>query len=102
MFKFIINYLVCTGSENTAEGLHNFVEQVFQNKAKGSQKSVFESVVHQCCVLQVSECVWPGEHESSSEEGGGAASWETQAMEVRGQLISAPGEREQQQQHSGS
>uniref|UniRef100_A0A8P4G0H4 Coiled-coil domain containing 120a n=1 Tax=Dicentrarchus labrax TaxID=13489 RepID=A0A8P4G0H4_DICLA len=38
----------------------------------------------------VSECVWGGQQESSSEEGGGGVTWETQAMEVRGQLISAP------------
>ncbi|XP_040009190.1 coiled-coil domain-containing protein 120 isoform X2 [Xiphias gladius] len=40
--------------------------------------------------LQVSECVWGGEQESSSEEGGGGVTWETTAMEVKGQLISAP------------
>ncbi|XP_051282656.1 coiled-coil domain-containing protein 120 isoform X2 [Dicentrarchus labrax] len=39
---------------------------------------------------EVSECVWGGQQESSSEEGGGGVTWETQAMEVRGQLISAP------------
>ncbi|XP_031148964.1 coiled-coil domain-containing protein 120 [Sander lucioperca] len=39
---------------------------------------------------KVSECVWGGERESSSEEEGGGATWETQAMEVKGQLISAP------------
>ncbi|XP_038578582.1 coiled-coil domain-containing protein 120 [Micropterus salmoides] len=39
---------------------------------------------------KVSECVWGGEQESSSEEGGGGTTWETQAMEVKGQLISAP------------
>ncbi|XP_034027721.1 FERM domain-containing protein 4B [Thalassophryne amazonica] len=41
---------------------------------------------------QVKECGWDGEHESSSEEGGGGGgvSWETQAMEVKGQLISVP------------
>ncbi|XP_053174051.1 LOW QUALITY PROTEIN: uncharacterized protein ccdc120a [Scomber japonicus] len=39
---------------------------------------------------KVSECVWGGEQESSSEEGGGGVTWETQAMEVKGQLISAP------------
>ncbi|XP_037628622.1 coiled-coil domain-containing protein 120 [Sebastes umbrosus] len=37
---------------------------------------------------KVSECVWGGEEESSSEEGGGGVTWETQAMEVKGQLIS--------------
>ncbi|KAE8292728.1 Coiled-coil domain-containing protein 120 [Larimichthys crocea] len=39
---------------------------------------------------KVSECVWGGEQESSSEDGGGGVTWETQAMEVKGQLISAP------------
>lgn len=39
---------------------------------------------------KVSECVWGGDQESSSEEGGGGVTWETQAMEVKGQLISAP------------
>ncbi|XP_076596935.1 uncharacterized protein ccdc120a [Chaetodon auriga] len=39
---------------------------------------------------KVSECTWGGEQESSSEEGGGGVTWETQAMEVKGQLISAP------------
>uniref|UniRef100_UPI0037E70C1B coiled-coil domain-containing protein 120 n=1 Tax=Semicossyphus pulcher TaxID=241346 RepID=UPI0037E70C1B len=39
---------------------------------------------------KVRECVWGGEQESSSEEGGGGVTWETQAMEVKGQLISAP------------
>lgn len=44
-------------------------------------------------VLQVRESVWGGEQESSSEEGGGGEGiWDTQAMEVKGQLISAPGE----------
>lgn len=49
--------------------------------------------------MQVSERVWGGgEQESSSEEGGGGVTWETQAMEVKGQVISAPGESERQQQ----
>ncbi|XP_040909451.1 coiled-coil domain-containing protein 120 [Toxotes jaculatrix] len=39
---------------------------------------------------KVSERVWGGEQESSSEEGGGGVTWETPAMEVKGQLISAP------------
>ncbi|XP_039649786.1 FERM domain-containing protein 4A-like, partial [Perca fluviatilis] len=39
---------------------------------------------------KVSECVWGGERESSSEEEGGGATWDTHAMEVKGQLISAP------------
>ncbi|KAM7405341.1 hypothetical protein PAMP_012609 [Pampus punctatissimus] len=39
---------------------------------------------------KVRECVWGGEQESSSEDGGGGVTWETQAMEVKGQLISAP------------
>ncbi|XP_049437420.1 coiled-coil domain-containing protein 120 [Epinephelus fuscoguttatus] len=39
---------------------------------------------------KVSECVWGGEQESSSEEGGGGVTWDTHAMEVKGQLISAP------------
>ncbi|XP_059188464.1 coiled-coil domain-containing protein 120 [Centropristis striata] len=39
---------------------------------------------------KVSECVWGGEHESSSEDGGGGVTWDTRAMEVKGQLISAP------------
>ncbi|GLD71668.1 uncharacterized protein AKAME5_002299000 [Lates japonicus] len=39
---------------------------------------------------KVSECVWGGEQESSSEEGGGGVTWETPAMEVKGQLIPAP------------
>nr|XP_046253441.1 FERM domain-containing protein 4B [Scatophagus argus]XP_046253442.1 FERM domain-containing protein 4B [Scatophagus argus]XP_046253443.1 FERM domain-containing protein 4B [Scatophagus argus] len=39
---------------------------------------------------KVRECGWGGEQESSSEEGGGGVTWETQAMEVKGQLISAP------------
>lgn len=39
---------------------------------------------------KVSESVWGGEQESSSEEGGGEVTWDTQAMEVKGQLISAP------------
>ncbi|XP_042347267.1 LOW QUALITY PROTEIN: FERM domain-containing protein 4B [Plectropomus leopardus] len=40
---------------------------------------------------KVSESVWGGEHEScSSEEGGGGVTWDTHAMEVKGQLISAP------------
>lgn len=44
-------------------------------------------------MLQVRESVWGGEQESSSEEGGGGEGiWDTQAMEVKGQLISAPGE----------
>ncbi|XP_047442528.1 FERM domain-containing protein 4B [Mugil cephalus] len=44
---------------------------------------------------KVSESVWGGEPESSSEDGGGGdgggggVTWETQAMEVKGQLISA-------------
>lgn len=46
--------------------------------------------------MQVSECVWGGEQESSSEEGGGGVTWETPAMEVKGQLIPAPGENKQQ------
>lgn len=37
--------------------------------------------------------MWGGEQESSSEEGGGGEGiWDTQAMEVKGQLISVPGE----------
>ncbi|XP_028265453.1 coiled-coil domain-containing protein 120 [Parambassis ranga] len=39
---------------------------------------------------KVSERVWGVEQESSSEDGGGGVTWETQAMEVKGQLISAP------------
>ncbi|XP_004568208.2 uncharacterized protein ccdc120a [Maylandia zebra] len=40
---------------------------------------------------KVRESVWGGEQESSSEEGGGGEGiWDTQAMEVKGQLISAP------------
>ncbi|TDH11060.1 hypothetical protein EPR50_G00081530 [Perca flavescens] len=39
---------------------------------------------------KVSECVWGGEREASSEEEGGGATWDTHAMEVKGQLISAP------------
>ncbi|XP_029689339.1 coiled-coil domain-containing protein 120 isoform X2 [Takifugu rubripes] len=45
--------------------------------------------------FQVNECVWAREQDESSgeeeelEEGGGIT-WETQAMEVKGQLISAP------------
>ncbi|CAJ1085682.1 FERM domain-containing protein 4B [Xyrichtys novacula] len=39
---------------------------------------------------KVRECVWGDDQESSSEEGGGGVTWETQAMEVKGQLISAP------------
>ncbi|XP_071333628.1 coiled-coil domain-containing protein 120 [Trachinotus anak] len=39
---------------------------------------------------KVSESVWGGEQESSSEEGGGGVTWETPAMEVKGQLILAP------------
>lgn len=54
---------------------------------------MFSKSVH--CVLQVSESVWGGEQESSSEDGGGGVTWETQAMEVKGQLISAPGENKQ-------
>ncbi|XP_058499787.1 coiled-coil domain-containing protein 120 isoform X1 [Solea solea] len=42
---------------------------------------------------RVSECVWAGEHSSSSSSeeggGGGGVTWETPAMEVKGQLISA-------------
>ncbi|XP_008293462.1 uncharacterized protein ccdc120a [Stegastes partitus] len=37
---------------------------------------------------KVSHSVWGGEQESSSEDGGGGVTWETQAMEVKGQLIS--------------
>ena len=48
-------------------------------------------------MVQVSECVWGSEQELSSEEGGGEVTWDTQAMEVKGQLISAPGEDKQQQ-----
>ncbi|XP_075994528.1 uncharacterized protein LOC142989046 [Genypterus blacodes] len=39
---------------------------------------------------QLSECVWGVEPEYSSEDGGGGVTWETQAMEVKGQIISAP------------
>ncbi|KAF3696318.1 Coiled-coil domain-containing protein 120 [Channa argus] len=39
---------------------------------------------------KVSQSVWGGEQESSSEEGGGGVTWDTPAMEVKGQLISAP------------
>ncbi|XP_026189436.1 FERM domain-containing protein 4B [Mastacembelus armatus] len=39
---------------------------------------------------KVSECVWGGEQEFSSEEGGGGVTWETSVMEVKGHLISAP------------
>ncbi|XP_026223469.1 coiled-coil domain-containing protein 120 [Anabas testudineus] len=39
---------------------------------------------------KVSWSVWGGEQESSSEEGGGGVTWDTLAMEVKGQLISAP------------
>lgn len=39
---------------------------------------------------KVRECVFEGDRESSSEEGGGGVTWETQAMEVKGQLITAP------------
>ncbi|KAF7655989.1 hypothetical protein LDENG_00047040 [Lucifuga dentata] len=39
---------------------------------------------------KVSECVWGGDRESSSEEGGGGVTWEMQAMEVKGQIISSP------------
>ena len=45
----------------------------------------------------MSESVWDGDQESSSEEGGGGVTWEPQAMEVKGQLISAPGEDQYQQ-----
>lgn len=48
------------------------------------------------CGSQVSERVWGDEHEPSGEEGGGGVTWEAQAMEVKGQVISAPGERKQQ------
>ncbi|XP_054869207.1 coiled-coil domain-containing protein 120 isoform X2 [Amphiprion ocellaris] len=37
---------------------------------------------------KVSPSVWAGEQEWSSEDGGGGVTWETQAMEVTGQLIS--------------
>ncbi|KAM9855600.1 uncharacterized protein ccdc120a [Aulostomus maculatus] len=39
---------------------------------------------------KVRECVWGGGQESSSEDGGGGVTWDIQAMEVKGQLISAP------------
>ncbi|XP_070696188.1 coiled-coil domain-containing protein 120 [Pempheris klunzingeri] len=39
---------------------------------------------------KVRECVWGREQGWSSEDGGGGVTWETQAMEVKGQLISAP------------
>lgn len=41
--------------------------------------------------------MWGGEQESSSEEGGGGVTWETQAMEVKGHIISAPGENKEKQ-----
>lgn len=47
-------------------------------------------------LVQVSESVWGGEQESSSEEEGGGVTWETPAMEVKSQLILAPGENKQQ------
>lgn len=46
--------------------------------------------------LQVSECVWADEHRWSGEEGGGRVTWETRAMEVKGHVISVPGEEEHQ------
>ncbi|XP_034534317.1 FERM domain-containing protein 4B [Notolabrus celidotus] len=39
---------------------------------------------------KVRECVFGGDQESSSEEEGGGVTWETQAMEVKGQLITSP------------
>lgn len=44
--------------------------------------------------MQVSERVWADEHEwSRGEEGVVRVTWETQVMEVKGQVISAPGEK---------
>ncbi|XP_019965509.2 coiled-coil domain-containing protein 120 isoform X1 [Paralichthys olivaceus] len=39
---------------------------------------------------KVRECVWGGEQDSSSEDGGGEVTWETAAMEVKGQIITTP------------